>query len=354
VKSWLLITLMLFSSCAWRQKDFSEDLSHTGAEPQVEADKELLDQFEVQPIEAVVEPAVPTEPTSRPAPSAKKAPKAPTKVSPVPPARQTPAVVVTQPDKKTIPEDYPEELAEVNRRAEKVWKQYRPRHEVGEKIILDIHYMGMTVGKIQVSNLGKKMVNEKEAWHFHARFKSAPFYSRIYELDDTVDTFVSSDEFLGQRYSLIQRESKQDIDDLQLHDRDKLKTFWFYKQKKSDGSIRNKQEEAYIPYYSIDPFSVLFLFQGLPLKPGDIYEIPIINKAKILMLRSVVETKERIETELGPRNAIRVRATTKYTGDHLKSGDLTFWFSDDDQRKLIKAKAKIKIGSVTADIVKSE
>ena len=70
-----------------------------------------------------------------------------------------------------------------------------------------------------------------------------------------------------------------------------------------------------------------------------------------MILRSVVEGRETIDTEKGEKKAIRVHATTKYTGETLKSGDLYFWFSDDDRRTMLKAQAKIKIGSVTADIV---
>jgi hypothetical protein len=209
----------------------------------------------------------------------------------------------------------------------------------------------MTVGKIVLVNKGKKNVNNKEAWHFHARFKSAPFYSKIYELDDTVDTYVTTEKFLSTRYSLVQRESKQDIDDLQLHDRDQHKTFWFYRQKRSGEKEKNKKVEKPMPYFSTDPFSVVFFYQGLPLKNGDVYEIPLVNKGKILILKSLVEGRETIETEKGKRKAIRVHATTKYTGETLKSGDLYFWFTDDEQRTFLKAQAKIKIGSVTADIV---
>jgi len=253
---------------------------------------------------------------------------------------------------KKLPTDYPELMTEINKKAQLVWNRYIPNHYTDEKNYLDIHYLGMTVGKIMVMNKGKKMINGKEVWHLHARFKSAPFYSSIYELDDTVDTYVTTDEFLSLRYSLIQRESKQNVDDLQLNDRDQMKTFWFYKQKKSDGKLKNKEKEAHIPYFSIDPFSVLFFYQGLPLKNGDVYEIPLINKAKILILKSVVEGRETIETEVHKKvRAIRVHATTKYTGETLKDGDLTFWFTDDAKRTLIKASAKIKLGSVTADIV---
>lgn len=352
-----VLTMLLLSGCAWRQKDFKDELNKPlNVEPQVEVDSKLLEKFEVKPVEEakleepkVIEPERPKEVASKKEIS-KKAPTKktpPVKVIKRSPKKEEPKVI-----KPELPEDYPAELVAVNAKAKKIWDLYEPNHHVDDKVYLNIYYLGMTVGKIMFTNKGKQMMNEKEVWHFHARFKSAPFYSNIYELDDTVDTFVTTDNFLSQRYSLIQRESKQDIDDLQLHDREQLKTFWFYKRKTED-SEKNKNKEIYIPYHSLDPFSVLFFYQGLPLKNGDIYEIPLINKDKILILKSVVEGREIIKTEMGRKKAVRIHATTKYTGDHLKSGDLYFWFSDDQKRTLLKVRAKIKIGSVTAEIVEN-
>lgn len=348
--------LLVLSACSsWKQKDFKKELEK---EPEVEAqptvatetDKKVLEKFEVEDVKEdkkaeepkKEEPKAPKVKIEARKPSPKAAPKQVVKVIPAP---------VKAPAAKALPADYPPEMLQMNAKAKAVWELYKPNHRVDEKAYLDIHYLGMTVGKIMVSNKGKKMINGKEVWHFHARFKSAPFYSNIYELDDSVDTYVTSDQFLSIKYSLIQRETKQDVDDLQLYDRDQMKTFWFYHQKKSDGTVRDKKEEKYMPFYSVDPFSVVFFYQGLPLKNGDIYEIPIVNKTKILILRSQVEGREKIETEKGSRNAIRLHATTKYTGETLKSGDMYFWFSDDEKRTLLKAQAKIKIGSVTGDIV---
>ena len=344
----VFLSLLLLSGCAtWKQKDFEKDINQPTEEaaPAVvtsKADEKLLEKFEVKEVEEVKAP----EPQKK-AVVKKETPKKVVATH----KKETPAVVATKPVAPVLPKDYPPEFILANEKAKKVWDLYKPNHTVDEKIFLDIHYLGMTVGKIMVLNKGRKMVDGKEVWHFHARFKSAPFYSNIYELDDTVDTYVTTDQFLSKRYSLVQRETKQDIDDLQLHDRDKLKTFWFYSRKKSDGEKKSKKEEKPIPYYSIDPFSMLYFYQGLPLKNGDLYEIPVINKGKVMILRSQVEGREKINTEKGDKNAIRVHATTKYTGETLKSGDMYFWFSDDAQRSLLKAQAKIKIGSVTADIV---
>jgi hypothetical protein len=352
VKKLILVWLLVSGCATWKHKDFEKDLDKPKeeAQPQISTtaqEEKLLEKFEVVATEEKkpVPPGHVTKPV-KPTIIKKKQPVKSASVKKTVPV--APATVLVE---KVLPANYPPELLTINKKAKKVWDLYRPNHFVDERVYLDIHYLGMTVGKIMVMNKGKKTVNNKEVWHLHARFKSAPFYSNIYELDDTVDTYVTTDQFLSTRYSLTQRETKQDVDDLQLHDRDQFKTFWFYHQKKSDGKVKDKKVEKPIPYYSIDPFSVLFFYQGLPLKDGDIYEIPVINKGKVLILRSLVEGREKIETEKGTRRAIRIHATTKYTGETLKSGELYFWFSDDERRTLLKAQAKIKIGSVTAEIV---
>lgn len=356
MKKLLITALIVVSGCStWKQKDFVKELEkspETEAQVKVETKKEvkLLEKFEVQVIPEVKEAPVATKKISKAAPKSVKVEKQSPVIEPVKGKVAESVPEKASPKVKPLPKDYPEDLIAINEKAKKVWDQYRPTHKVGQRQFLDIHYMGITLGKIMVENRGKKAINDMEVWHFHARLKTSPFYSSIYELNDTVDTYVTTDKFLSTKYSLIQRESKQNIDDLQIHDRDQYKTFWFYHRVKPDGSVKDKKEENFIPYFSIDPFSVLFFFQGLPLKDGDIYEIPIANNTKILILRSEVEGREEINTPKGKKKAIRIHATTKYTGERLKSGDLYFWFSDDEDRVLLKAQAKIQIGSVTADI----
>ena len=346
MKFWL-VSILILSGCSSKekQKDFQESLDKPGEvtqEAQVKAPEKLLEKFEVEAIEP---------PLSVTSEKAKVTKASDTKKLKTKQIIKPPLPVLLDAPQSKLPLDYPPAMLALNEKAEKVWKNYKSNHFVDEKTFLDIHYMGMTVGKIMVTNRGKKTINGKEVWHFHSGFNSAPFYSNIYELDDTVDTYVTTDQFVSTRFSLIQRESKQDVDDLQLHDRDQMKTFWFYKQKKSDGTLKNKEKNGFIPYFSIDPFSLLFFFQGLPMKDGDIYQIPVINKGKMLILKAEVEGREEIDTDIkDDHKAIRVHATTQYSGETLKSGDLYFWFSDDKYRKLLKAQAKIPIGSVTADI----
>jgi hypothetical protein len=248
------------------------------------------------------------------------------------------------------PPNFPEDLKKLDSENSTYWKTFVPPFKDGEQLFLDVDYLGMTVGKVSIYYKGKKLIGNTEAYHFHSRFKSAPFYSAIYELDDTVDTYVAVKDFVSLRYTLLQRESKQKVDDVQLFDRAQLKTFAYYKMKRSDKE-KEKKHEAQIPYYSLDAFSILYFFRGLPLKTGDKYEIPVINKGKMIKISAKVEAREVIEVDDKDQKAIRVHMITKYTGETLKSGDMMLWFSDDSTKKLIKAKAKIKLGSITAEMV---
>jgi hypothetical protein len=54
----------------------------------------------------------------------------------------------------------------------------------------------MDVGKVMITNRGEN-VDGKEFWHFHTRFKTASSYSRLYELDDSIDTYVTTENFFS-------------------------------------------------------------------------------------------------------------------------------------------------------------
>ena len=75
-----------------------------------------------------------------------------------------------------------------------------------------------------------------------------------------VETYVSADNFLPIKYSLVQRESNKDVDDLQLFDQEERKTYLFYKRLKKKNNQTNKVEkEAYITKYYQDFISVMVL-----------------------------------------------------------------------------------------------
>jgi hypothetical protein len=206
----------------------------------------------------------------------------------------------------------------------------------------------MTVGKILIGVHPSKMMNDKEVHHFYAKFKSAPFYSALYELDDQVETFVMKDSFTPIRFNLIQRESKQDIDEFQIFDVENLYTKAFSHLRRKDKE-RKKDWKGYIPERFVDAFSVVFFLRGLPLESGDKYTVPIVNKGSTILLNCEVIGVENIEVLSKTVKAIKVKAFSHYSGKTLKSGDMTFWFSHEKTHEVLKVKAKISLGSVYAE-----
>lgn len=342
----LVLALVFLSGCAWNSKDvskwFKADKEVDDSQlAQIGVDQQDVDKFSIQEIKPV-ETATPVKPTATKTntapPKEKSKPKTAAKSKPAP------APVV----KSIYPDDYPQELKDLDQKTKTTWELFKPYLNKDEKIMLDVDYLGMTVGKVVVGYRGLKMMGDKPVHHFQAFFKSAPFYSAIYEIDDQLDTFVDSESFTSKRYNLIQKESSQDVNEVQLYDRELLKTSAYQKsvKKKEESS---KKWEGPIPHWYIDPLSVLWLLRGMPLKNGEVYTIPVVNKAKVLVVTATVEKREEIKIKTGKVSTIRVQASSQYTGRTLKSGDMTLWFSDDQERRLLRMQAKIKLGSIYAE-----
>lgn len=270
--------------------------------------------------------------------------------------KKTEPAVVLKPDEKVLqlageyPADYPKEYIQYDKKSKDIWSKFNPFFFKGEQTIMSVTYLGVTAGYITISSKNVMNINDKVAYNYHARFKSSDSYSYFYWLDDQLNTFVEKDTFLPIKYSLIQREKKQDVDDLQLFDFQKLRTYTFYKRVKKD-SNKNEKLNVYIPKYAQDSFSALQFVRGLPLKKGDRYEFPVITRGKVWLLKVEVAGTETVEVMDKDVSAIKIKAETHFPGVLKKSGDIYFWYSNDDARRLLKFQAQVKIGALKGEVV---
>lgn len=248
------------------------------------------------------------------------------------------------------PADYPKDYVQYDQHSKLIWSKFKPFFFKGEQTIMSVTYLGVTAGYITITSKNVMNINNKVAYNYHARFKSSDSYSYFYWLDDQLNTFVEKDTFLPIKYTLIQREKKQDVDDLQLFDFEKLRTFTFYKRVKQD-SNKDEKLNVYIPKYAQDSFSALQFVRGLPLKKGEKYDFPVVTRGKVWLLKVEVMGVETIEVMDKEISAIKIKAETHFPGVLKKSGDIFFWYSNDEIRKLMKFQAKIKIGSINGEIV---
>jgi hypothetical protein len=248
------------------------------------------------------------------------------------------------------PVDYPEEYKGYDLKSKNVWERFTPKFYSGEQSVMAITYMGVTAGYITITSKGLAKIKDKTVYHYYARFKSNDAFRYFYWLDDYIESYVEKDSFLPLKYQLVQREKKQNVDDLQLFDFDKMMTYHWFKKVK-DGETKNEKIEKPLPRYAQDSFSALQFVRGLPLNKGDTYEVPVVTRGKIWMLKVEVDGLETTSVSGKNIKAIKIRAETSFPGVLKQSGYIIFWYGPDADRKLLKFQAKVKIGSIYGELV---
>lgn len=271
----------------------------------------------------------------------KKVRPGPTKVS-----VKTPSV----PKKKDYPAKYPENFKKYNKKFKGVWDLFKTKFFKNEEFTFAVRYLGITAGHIKIQTKGRVQVAGEEAYHFKASMKSAKFYEYIYSLEDTLESYISADTFLPLKYTLTQRESGQNVDDLQLFDHEKLETYFWYKRMKK-GVETKKELKTFTPKYFQDSFSALYFVRGLPLKIGDKYSFPIVTRGKVWILSMEVDKLDNIKIMDKWVDALKIKAETHFPGVLKKSGDINFWYSAGDTKRLLKFEAKVKIGSIEGELI---
>jgi hypothetical protein len=91
--------------------------------------------------------------------------------------------------------------------------------------------------------------------------------------------------------------------------------------------------------------------RGFALNKGDVYNFPIITRAKMWLLKAEVAGLEEVKVMGKWVKAIKIKAETRFPGVLSKKGDIIFYYSNDPIKKLLKFKAKVKIGSIEGVLV---
>ena len=253
-------------------------------------------------------------------------------------------------DNNFFPEDYPKIFHDYDRVSEKIWDTFFPNVYIGEEQIFKISFLGLTVGALRLKTHDLVQIDNKKVFHFSGTMRSANYYSMIYKLDDTINNYIEAEKFLPLKYTLIQRESGQSVDDLQLFDWEKNQTFFWYKKIKNEKTTK-KTKNSYIPTYIQDIFSSLYFVRSLPLKTGDSYTFPIVMRAKVWVIKMNIVRIEEVKILGAWQDAFRIEAKAHLPGDKKRKGSVVFWYSKDSLKKLLKFEAKVKIGNVSGEMI---
>lgn len=217
----------------------------------------------------------------------------------------------------------------------------RTAYAGGETLRYTVSWLGIKAGELvmQVNKIG----DGHETFAIEVTARSAGLLAVFYPVEDKFRTIVQGRMRLPSRHEMQQKEGRRINSKLTLYDQERFRV-----------SYRKNDEPADV--YQLDgpmhnEFSSFFFMRALSFTGDAPMIVPTFADKKRHEVVVGVEGKEEQESVLGKKNIIKVQPHLKFKGLYEKIGDPLVWLTDDAWRIPTKIKAKIVIGSLTAELV---
>jgi hypothetical protein len=237
------------------------------------------------------------------------------------------------------------------------WPNRRPAKDpiwLGEKMVLEISYFGMSAGDLSLEVMPYKEVNNRKVYHVKGLAQSSSVFSVIYRVRDTVESFIDYQGIFSHRFHLELDETKQTRTAIELNDAEKGTTFYWNRWNHVNRGFEEKKITAEVPRFAQDSISAVYYVRTQPLEIGKMVPVPIISEGKHWTAEVHVVRREECRTPMGSRQCLVLKPETRFEGVLQKRGDSFIWITDDDRRVVVKIEAKVRIGTVNAKLRKFE
>lgn len=217
--------------------------------------------------------------------------------------------------------------------------------QIPEKFIYDLTWTGIKAGtaSLELRNDGDKMKIISTA-------QSAKWVSVFYTVDDRVESTLSKNPSVSsfgrpENYRMKIREGR--------HRRDK-EVFFNHKNNKAYyiDYLKNEKKEFVLPAAVFDPISSFYYLRTLRLVVGESVYVTIFDSKKVWDVEVKVLRKEKVTLPIGTFDTIVIKPLMKSEGIFYRKGDIIIWLTDDMKRIPVMVQTKVKIGHITATLVR--
>ncbi len=215
---------------------------------------------------------------------------------------------------------------------------------IPEKLTYDLTWTGIKGGTAT-----QEIIDEGASLRVVSTARSSDWISVFFPVEDRIESILTkvAPPLIGlpQHYSMKVSEGS--------HKRDKELTFDHKIGKAYYIDHRNGEKATLdIPPNTYDAYSSFYYLRSLKLEVGKSVFVNMLDNKKLWNVEVQVVKKEKLNTILGKVNTIQVRPIMKSEGIFDRKGAIDIWLTDDERRIPVKMKTKIKIGSITATLVK--
>lgn len=221
---------------------------------------------------------------------------------------------------------------------------------VGEKLVLNMTYFNIVAGGLDVAVKPFVEVNGEKMYHLEANAYSNSFFSRIYAVEDKAVTYLSYNDMIPQNLAITLKESKQLAEARTFFDWSTLKASYWQKRWTQEHGERLKKLDWDIKPFTQNVVSAVYYLRTFTMRVGKKLAIRVADEGKNIVFTGEVVRKENLETELGTVKTVVIKPKVEVDGVLSPVGDIWIWLTDDERKFMVRAEAKIKIGSIVAKV----
>ncbi|MBM4149455.1 MAG: DUF3108 domain-containing protein [Lentisphaerae bacterium] len=215
---------------------------------------------------------------------------------------------------------------------------------IGERIEYRLYWGVIPVGEAELwtewaEQDGRRLVA------LRGRAKSNRFLSRIFPVDDYVESLVDPVTFLPVRYTQKLSEGRHFRHDVFVFDHGNCKAAWTSK-------ITGEQQEVQIDMDTRDVLSFAYFMrkQGFSAGRTERYRVVVDEKVYDLELYGAADQKVEVG-DFGEVTALKVEPRASFGGIFLRGGRVMLWFSNDDRHICVRMAGVIPVATAKATLV---
>lgn len=216
----------------------------------------------------------------------------------------------------------------------------------GEYFKFRIHYgiFNASYASLQIKN---DQINGKPVYHIIGEGKSTGLLDLFFGVDDNYETYIDRNTVKPYRFirkineggytKNIQIDFNHDSNTAQVHDKEANKKY----SQKIEPNTQDMMSAFYYLRNAVDHTTV---------KDGDEFLVPMHFDDENFNFKLKFLGRETIRTDFGKVNALIFRPYVQSGRVFKAKESLTVWISDDYNKIPLKIKAKLRVGSITADL----
>lgn len=184
-------------------------------------------------------------------------------------------------------------------------------------------------------------INGLQAYHFHSKVTSNKVIASVYNLNDRINSYVSTDDFRTLKYVAMTRENDRERTEFAVFD---------YKEGKAVYKKNEKEKTFTIPTDLHDSLSSFYYLRRLNLKTGKKFVIRSFSGGRLYENTIQVVGREKITVNAGTFKALKVFIHAEAIEEKAKKGESYVWFTDDERKVPVKIKTKSDYGYIVSDL----